>query len=116
MLLRIRFAPLLVLAFGSLLSAVAAAEETAASEGQELFLSYQCWQCHGYEGQGGGAARIAPTAYPYAAFVRFVRYPNVMPAYPTELLSDADLQSIYEYLKTIPEPPPLDKIPALNDL
>jgi mono/diheme cytochrome c family protein len=48
--------------------------------------------------------------------VRFVRYPNIMPAYTTELLSDDELRSIYEYLRSIPEPPPIEDIPALNAL
>lgn len=96
------------------LSAPAAADEHAA--GRDLYLKYQCWQCHGYEGQGGAAARVARTAYPYEAFLRFVRYPNQMPAYTTELLSDADLRAIYAYLRSIPEPPAIGDIPALDDL
>ena len=90
--------------------------EEASESGSDLFLSYQCWQCHGYEGQGGAAPRVAPSAYPYEAFVRFVRYPNLMPAYTTELLSDADLRAIYDYLQTIDPPKALEEIPALNDL
>lgn len=111
-----RSARLPLIATLALISSAAFAQDADSSEGAGLYLDYQCWQCHGYEGQGGAAPRVAPTAYPYAAFVRFVRYPNVMPAYTTELLSDADLQSIYEYLRAIPEPAPLDEIPALNDL
>ena len=93
------------------------ADEPASSdaEGRELYLSYQCWQCHGYEGQGGGAARIASTAYRFNAFARFVRHPNLMPAYPPNLLSDDKLRLIYEYVLSIPEPPPLEDIPALQD-
>ncbi|MDX1498490.1 MAG: cytochrome c [Woeseiaceae bacterium] len=87
-----------------------------AAGGKELYLAYQCWQCHGYEGQGGAAPRVAPSEYPYEAFVRFVRYPNVMPAYPTELLPEEDLRAIYDYLQTIPAPPPVEDIPALDDL
>jgi mono/diheme cytochrome c family protein len=98
------------------LLATAEQHEQSVAAGGELFLTYQCWQCHGYEGQGGGAPRVAPTQYPFEAFVRFVRYPNIMPAYPTELLTDDDLRSIYEYLRSIPEPPPVEDIPALNAL
>ncbi len=93
------------------------ADEPASSdaEGRELYLSYQCWQCHGYEGQGGAAARIASTAYPLDAFARFLRHPDLMPAYPPGLLSDENLRLIYEYVRSIPEPPPLDDIPALQE-
>ncbi len=93
------------------------ADEPASSdaEGRELYLSYQCWQCHGYEGQGGGATRLTSTAYSIEAFARFVRHPNLMPAYPPNLLSDDRLRLIYEYVRSIPEPPPLEDIPELQD-
>ena len=86
-----------------------------ADEGRELYLSYQCWQCHGYEGQGGAAARIASKAYPFDAFARFVRHPDLMPAYTPGLLSDENLRLIYEYVRSIPVPPLLEDIPELKD-
>lgn len=93
------------------------ADEPVASDanGRELYVKYQCWQCHGYEGQGGGAARIASTAYPFDAFARFVRHPDLMPAYPPGQLSDEKLRLIYEYVRSIPDPPLLEDIPALQD-
>jgi ubiquinol-cytochrome c reductase cytochrome c subunit len=70
-----------------------------------LFVKYGCYQCHGYEGQGGEALRVAPSPYPFEAFAVRVRKPvNEMPAYAPEVLSDADLQAIYRYLRAIPEP------------
>ncbi len=112
--LRDVFLPFACLAFSA---AGVLADELVSSdaEGRELYLSYQCWQCHGYEGQGGGAARIASMAYRFDAFARFVRHPNLMPAYPPNQLSDEKLRLIYEYVRSIPEPPPLDDIPALQD-
>lgn len=84
-------------------------------EGRALYVSQQCWQCHGYEGQGGVAGvRIAPTPYPLEAFSRLVRYPNLMPAYSPRVLSDEQLRLIYAYVRSIPEPPPLEEIPELN--
>ncbi len=84
-------------------------------EGRALYVSQQCWQCHGYEGQGSIAGvRIAPTLYPYEAFARLVRYPNLMPAYSPKVLSDEQLQLIYAYVRSIPEPPPLEEIPELD--
>jgi mono/diheme cytochrome c family protein len=91
------------------------ATSVSADESRELYLSYQCWQCHGYEGQGGAAARIASTAYPFDAFAQFVRHPNVMPAYPPNQLSDEQLRLIYEYVRSIPEPPALEDIAELKD-
>jgi mono/diheme cytochrome c family protein len=93
----------------------ASATSESADEGRELYLSHQCWQCHGYEGQGGAAARIASTAYPFDAFARFLRHPDLMPAYPPGLLSDEKLRLIYEYVRSIPEPPALEDIAELKD-
>ncbi|MFQ5982162.1 MAG: c-type cytochrome [Woeseiaceae bacterium] len=83
--------------------------------GRELYISFQCWQCHGYEGQGGAAARIATRSYPFEAFARFLRRPDLMPAYPPNLLDDEELRLIYEYLRSIPAPPPLEDVPELRN-
>jgi mono/diheme cytochrome c family protein len=89
--------------------------DEAITAGRDLYLDYQCWQCHGYEAQGGPAPRLANKSYPFEAFIRFVRHPNVMPAYPPGQLSDEDLRRIYDFVSSIPEPPPLDSLPALHD-
>lgn len=105
-------------AIAFLLGAVTAtADESDQSKmgGRDLYMTYQCWQCHGYEGQGGAAARLAATDYPFEAFARFVRHPNVMPAYTPNLLSDEKLSRIYEYIRSIPKPPALEDIRALRD-
>ena len=84
-------------------------------EGLELYISQQCWQCHGYEGQGGVAGvRIARTVLPYESFARLVRFTNLMPAYSPMVLSDEQLRLIYDYVRSIPEPPPLEEIPELD--
>ena len=84
------------------------------SEGRELFTANQCWMCHGYEGQGGAAVRIAPTLYPFVAFAALVRHSNLMPAYSPNVLSDEDLQKIFEFVSTMPEPPAVEDIPELS--
>ena len=84
-------------------------------EGLALYISQQCWQCHGYEGQGSVAGgRIAPTPYPFEAFARLVRFTNLMPAYSPRVLSDEQLRLIYAFVRSIPEPPPLEEIPELD--
>lgn len=93
------------------LAVLAAAEK----DGRELYVDYQCWQCHGYEGQGGAAARIASKDYTFEAFETFVRLPNLMPAYPPELLSDEELRRIYEFVRAVPDPPASEDISALRD-
>ena len=86
--------------------AASLASAAPASADRELFVRYGCYQCHGYEGQGGEALRIAPSPYPFEAFATKVRKPaNEMPAYAPEVLSDADLQALYRYVRAIPEPP-----------
>jgi len=86
------------------------------AQGRELFVTYGCWQCHGYEGQGSIAGvRIAPTLLPYAAFEQLVRRPaNVMPAYAPSALPDDVLQDIFAFVQSVEEPPALEDIPELQ--
>ena len=80
------------------------------------YLQFGCDQCHGRVGQGGSAGlRLAPDPLPYEDFADIVRRPyGVMPAYSPNVLSEADMQAIYTYLTSIPEPPALDAIPLLQ--
>ena len=89
--------------------------QDSSAEGRVLFDAYGCFQCHGHEGQGGAALRIAPSLYPFEVFSQLVRRPsNEMPAYSPVLLSDDDLQAIYRYVRSMPEPPALADIPMLR--
>ena len=95
--------------------AVAQEPDDDVREGRALYDSHQCWQCHGYEGQGSVAGvRIAPTLYPYEAFARLVRHTNLMPAYSPNVLGEEQLRLIYAFVQSIPEPPPLEDIPELD--
>jgi mono/diheme cytochrome c family protein len=97
-----------VLFAAALFVRVPLASAAPAPADRELFVRYGCYQCHGYEGQGGDGLRIAPSPYPFEAFAAKVRKPaNEMPAYAPEVLSDADLQALYRYVRAIPEPPDL---------
>ena len=96
-------------------AALAQQAESDVSSGKSLYDSFQCWQCHGYEGQGGSSGvRIAPTNYPYIAFAQLVRFTNLMPAYSPNVLSDAQLRDIYEFVRSIPAPPEHEDITILN--
>ena len=88
-----------------------------AETGKKLYVSYGCYACHGYEGQGGAAGpRIAPRPLPLAAFTRFVRRPaNLMPPYVERLVPDLDLGHIHAYLQSRPTPPPVESIPLLQE-
>lgn len=88
-----------------------------AEEGRKLFVSYGCYQCHGYEGQGSSATgpRLGPRPAPYAYFSNYVRRPtNQMPPYTDKVVSDTDLANIYAFLQSRPAPPAVDNIPLLK--
>ena len=97
-------------------AAPAAAPAGNADTGKKIYVSIGCYQCHGYEGQGGAAGpRLAPRPLPYAGFSRYVRRPtNQMPAYTERLVPEADIAHIYAYLQARPAPPPVSSIPLLQ--
>jgi mono/diheme cytochrome c family protein len=79
---------------------------SAAPDARAPYVANGCYQCHGYAGQGGAGARLARTTYSFEAFAALVRRPaNEMPAYAPEVLDDRALRSIYDYLRSLPEPP-----------
>jgi len=96
------------------LAALAQQAPDSVDTGRALFSRYQCWQCHGTEGQGGAAPRIARTVYPFEAFSRLVRHTNLMPAYSPRELSDDELREIWEFVRSRPEPPAADQIPPMG--
>lgn len=104
------FAALLILILASL------AFPADAAHGKTLFVKDGCYQCHGYQGQGGAAgARLAPKPIVLIALTAYVRHPTgQMPPYTSKVLSDADLADIHAYLSSIPAPPPAKSIPLLN--
>ena len=88
-----------------------------AANGKKIWAAYGCYQCHGYEGQGGAGARLAPRpplAFP--AFVKYVRRPTQqMPPYTAKVVTDQELADIYAFLQTIPAPPAVSSIPLLSN-
>jgi len=100
----------------ALLFGNAAAAEPSAANGRVMFIKVGCYQCHGYQGQGGAAGpRIAPEPVPFDGLAAFVRTSSgEMPPYPATLLSDSDLADIYAYLQSIPRPPALADVPLLK--
>jgi cytochrome c2 len=88
-----------------------------AEKGKTLFTSYGCYECHGRQAQGSRTSgpRLAPNPVPFDAFVAYVRKPKgQMPPYTTKVASQSDLADIYAFLKTIPQPPPVEDIPLLK--
>jgi ubiquinol-cytochrome c reductase cytochrome c subunit len=86
-----------------------------AMNGAKIFVSYGCYQCHGYAGQGGAGARLAPKPIAFAAFTKYVRKPTQqMPPYTAKVVSDQELADIYAFLLTIPSPPDPNSIPLMK--
>ena len=87
-----------------------------AEQGKKLYVSYGCYQCHGYEAQGSSATgpRLGPRPMPFASFARYIRQPSgQMPPYTIKVASDTDLADIYAFVQARPAPPPLQSIPLL---
>ncbi len=110
-----------VYAFLQTLKPSAARETSTAAKmknGERLFVSYGCYECHGSEGQGStrtGGSRLGPPRIPLSAFVSYVREPTgQMPPYTAKAASNEELAEIYNFLKSVPPPPPLKSIPLLN--
>jgi mono/diheme cytochrome c family protein len=91
-----------------------------AKHGNELFLKYTCYGCHGFSGENGPGARLVPMKLTQAGFIAYVRNPprpNQMPSYSPKVLSDSDMADIYAYIKTIPDTDrPAGSIPLLNQI
>ncbi len=87
-----------------------------ADTGKKLWTSYGCWQCHGYEAQGGAAgAQLAGRTIPWAVFSAYVRRPaNQMPPYAEKVLPNSDLAHLYAYLRSRPAPPAAQSLPLLQ--
>ena len=62
----------LILAIPALL----AAQEGNTANGRKLYLKDGCYECHGYAGQGGAGARLAPHVISAAALIKYVRHPR----------------------------------------
>ena len=87
----------------------------SAQNGKKIFATHGCYQCHGYEGQGGPGSRLAPRPMAFAAFSRYVRQPTgEMPPYTRKVMPDSELADIYAFLQAIPQPPPASSLPLLN--
>ena len=89
-----------------------------AMRGKELFLSYSCYACHGYNAQTGNGARLLPMRMNQQVFSLYIRAPKTqgMPAYSTKMISDAQAADIYAYVLSLPKAPELKDVPLLNQL
>ena len=88
----------------------------SAEKGKIAFVQPGCWQCHGFQGQGGVAGpKLAPEPLALETLTAFVRTSNrAMPPYMEAILSNDDLADIHAYLESIPKAPDPKGIPLLN--
>ena len=86
--------------------------------GKKIFVSYGCYQCHGYQGQGSASGpKLAPNPLPFDAVARQMRKPRaVMPIYTHKTVSDGDVADIYAYLQSMPKAKAVADIPILSGL
>jgi mono/diheme cytochrome c family protein len=85
--------------------------------GKKVYVADGCWQCHGYQGQGGAAPKLAPTPLPYEAIYRQLRKPRArMPIYTRHTTPDQDVADIYAYLQSMPKAKTVAEIPDLADV
>jgi mono/diheme cytochrome c family protein len=111
--LKMTFIPALAAA---ILLSTTSAFAASAEKGRVAFGKNGCWQCHGWEGQGGNAGpKLARTQLPLEALNAFVRNTNgPMPPYSKKVLSDEDLADIYAFISAQPVPPDPKTIPLLS--
>jgi mono/diheme cytochrome c family protein len=101
--------------------------------GKVMFLTHQCWACHGYTGETG--TRLIQDNGTFVArlssvdgFINYIRAPRpndppparsvtIMPSYGVNSLSDQQAADLYAYIRTFkPTQPPLKDIPLLNQM
>jgi len=89
----------------------------SAIRGQHLFAVDGCYECHGYQGEGGtgGGPKLAPDPLPYEVVLGQLRRPmRRMPVYTSQVLPDRDVVDIYAYLRSIPAAQSVADIPLLR--
>ena len=90
----------------------------SAEPGQQAYVKYMCYTCHGTLGQGadrGTGPKLAPGMLPYAAFALQARTPRLdMPPYRQQFVSDQELADIYTYLSLTKPSPAAKEIPLLD--
>jgi len=113
---RLHFGLKLAAFAAGLLAGHGVALAASAEKGKAAFIKNGCWECHGFEGQGGVAGKkLAPDPLPVEALTAFVRDSNrAMPPYSEAVLSNEDLADIHAYLESIPQGPDPKSIPLLK--
>jgi mono/diheme cytochrome c family protein len=94
------------------------AQSPNTANGKRLFEAKACYQCHGWQGQGGLAgARLAQTKLTLEGFRSILRNPppSQMPPYRATVLTDAEVADLFAYIQSFPPPKSADSIPLLKN-
>ena len=100
-----------------LFTAAAFAQAPNISNGKRLFEVKACYECHGWQGQGGLAGpRLAQTKLNLQGFRNIIRNPppSNMPPYRAAVLTDAEVAELFAFVQSIPPPAPAADIPLLK--
>ena len=83
-----------------------AVDEPSAVRGAELFFANGCNACHGDKGEGGIGPTIASTGFTLEQVIGQYRDPRgeMMPTFPEDRVSDAQVADIYAWLQSLPLP------------
>jgi mono/diheme cytochrome c family protein len=106
----------LALALAGGVATAAPALAADAQKGREVYVKAGCWECHGYNGQGGSTGpRLAPNPLAVEAMTAFIRSSDrtQMPPYAASSISDEDAANIHAYLSSLPKAADWKSIPAL---
>jgi cytochrome c551/c552 len=74
------------------------------SDGRLLFMQYGCAACHGLDGRGQAVGPNLRNATPEKIIQQARKGKGTMPAFPPEILSDADLARIIAFLTSTAKP------------
>jgi mono/diheme cytochrome c family protein len=99
-----------------------------AEKGEQLFYSFGCYSCHGYNATMrvplvGDASGIMSSEQLFLTFLRLraeqnpVNPKNAMPNYSANTLSDEQALDIYAYIKSLrDDPPALGDNPVMQEI
>jgi mono/diheme cytochrome c family protein len=107
----------IVLLLVALLPVSLNAQAPRTANGKRLFEVKACYQCHGWQGQGGLAGpRLAQTKLTLEGFRAILRNPppSQMPPYRRAVLTDAEAADLLAYIQSFPAPKPAASIPLLK--
>ncbi len=81
--------------------------QPSAERGAHLYIRKGCIGCHGASGRGGVGPPLAQLALPLDSLLVRLRHPRgLMPAFPAQVVTDAEAREIHGYLRAVPPPPP----------